>query len=191
MHRIASTLVRTAAVLVCAGCVSGTESPGRANVQAALPPGIRVVVVQVVPVKAGAIKNAGELKDAPQLFAGYLRDALAKKRPDWQVRLTDDPQRDMTVAAELAEVDGGDANLRFLIGFTAGAARSAARVSLVDRTGGSLAAAEISQVTACPVGLCTDPNEAMVRRNLQALAEEAAEFIADPAGYAKKQAAGS
>jgi len=39
--------------------------------------------------------------------------------------------------------------------------------------------------TACPVGLCTDSNEAMVRRNRQALAEEAVEFITDLAAYAK------
>ena len=191
MKRAASTLVLVAAGLGFDGCVSISESPSRANVQGPLPQGIRVVVVQAVPLKPGVVKNADELRGASELFAGYVRDALAKRRPDWQVKLVDEPQRDMTIATELLEVDGGSAGLRFWIGFGAGAIRSAAKVSLQDRAGGSLAAAEISQATACPVGLCTDSNEAMVLRNLQALAEEAVEFITDPAGYAKKEAARS
>jgi hypothetical protein len=38
----------------------------------------------------------------------------------------------------------------------------------------------------CPIGACVESTEATVRRNLQSLAGEVADFIVNPAEYEKK-----
>jgi hypothetical protein len=148
-----------------------------------------------VPLKPGAIKNVEGLTEAHQLFARYVKDALAPKQPGWQIKLADEegalPDRDITIRTELLEINGGSAALRFWIGLGTGATQSRVKVSILDKTGRDLATAEISERTMCPIGACVESNEATARRNLQGLAGEVAEFIMDPAAYEKKQQAGS
>jgi len=181
--------------LLGAGCVSTGELAKNVNIQAPLPSGIRTVVIQAVPMKPGALKNVEGLADAHQLFARYLKDALAPKQPGWQVRVADEQgalaDRDIIISTELLEIDGGSAALRFWIGLDTGATQSRVRVSILDKTGRDLLTTEISERTICPVGACTESNEAIADRNLQSLAGDVAEFILDPAGYQKKREAGS
>ena len=54
-----------------------------------------------------------------------------------------------------------------------------------------MATAKITERTMCPIGACVESNDATVRRNLQELAVEVAEFIVDPAAYEKKKESGS
>ena len=61
------------------------------------------------------------------------------------------------------------------------------KVSVLDKTGGELATAQIANRTICPVGACVESNEETVRRNLGSLAAETAAFIIDPAAYQKKK----
>ena len=75
----------------------------------------------------------------------------------------------------------------FWIGLSTGTILSKVRVSILDKTGKDLAKANISEHTGCPVGACTESTDAMVQRNLKNLAEDVAQFIADPAGYEKKK----
>jgi len=177
--------------LFLAGCVSIAELPERINIQAPLPQDIRSVVIQAMPMRPGTIKNVENLTDAPQLFARYVKDALALKRPGWQIKLADEesamPDRDIIITTELLEIDGGSAALRFWIGLTTGATQSTIAVSVLDKTGNNLATGKISERTICPVGACVESNEDTVRRNLQSLARDVAEFIMDPAEYEKKK----
>ncbi len=189
---------KTAAVLIslalfCPGCVSTGELPEHANIQASLPQGIESAVIRAMPMSPGTIKNVDKLSltDAPPLFAGYVKDALALKQPGWQIRIADTegamPDQHLIITTELLEIDGGSAALRFWIGLNTGATLSRVKVSILDRAGKDVASAKISERTACPVGACTESTEAIVQRNLKNLAEEVAEFIVDPAGYEKKK----
>jgi hypothetical protein len=129
------------------------------------------------------------------LFARALKETVELKQPAWQVRLAETQAAtggaDLTVATEIIDIDGGSAGLRFWIGFSAGAAQSTVAVSLLDKSGKELATAKITERTMCPIGACVESNDATVRRNLQELAVEAAEFIVDPAAYEKKKESGS
>jgi hypothetical protein len=185
--------VLTCVALFCAGCVSTGELAEHPNIQGALPADAQSAVIRAMPMSPGTIKNVEKLSltDAPPLFAGYLKDALALKRPGWQIKLAGDPGttsgQDLTITTELLEIDGGSAALRFWIGFNTGSTLSRARVSILDAAGKDLANAKISERTDCPVGACTESNEASIERNLKSLAEEVAEFIVDPAAYDKKK----
>lgn len=177
--------------ILFAGCTSVEQVSEGVSVQAPIPEGIRSAVIKAVPMKAGVVKNVKSLDDAPQFFARGLRDALAPKHPRWHIRLADEnggmPDPDITITTELVEIDGGSAALRFWIGFGAGAIVSKVKVSITDKTGKVLANSEISERTTCPLGVCTEENEPMVRGNLQGLAAGVAEFVTNPAEYEKKQ----
>jgi hypothetical protein len=125
------------------------------------------------------------------LFTRDVKDALALKQPGWQIKLADGESamadRDITITTELLEIDGGSAALRFWIGITTGAAQSTVAVSVLDKAGKNLATAKISERTICPVGACVESNEDTVRRNFRDLAAEVADFIMNPAEYAKKK----
>ena len=180
-----------ALVFLCAACVSVAELPEPVRVQAPLPQGTQLIIIRLVSVKPGIIKNADGLTDVSQLFTGYVRDALALKQPSWQIRLADErgttPEGDVNTTMEFVDIDGGSAGLRFWIGFSAGAAQSTVRVTILDKTGKDLASGTISERTMCPIGACAEGNAAMVRRNLQSLAGEVAEFIENPSQYEKKK----
>ena len=182
-------------VLFSAACVSVAELPERARIQAPLPQQIQSVMIRPTTMSPGAIKNVDGLTDAPEFFARSLKSALEAKQPRWQVRIVGEPgdisASDITITTQLANIDGGSAGLRFWIGFSAGAAESVANTTIFDKTGKELAAVTISERTMCPVGACVESNEATVRRNLQNLASEVAEFIVNPAEYEKKKASGS
>jgi hypothetical protein len=189
---------RTIGVLVslaflCAGCASTRGVAEHANIQGSLPQGAQSAVVRVMPMQPAAIKSAGNLSptDVPPLFARYLKDALALRQTGWQIRLADEESathdQEITISTELLEIDGGSAALRFWIGLNTGKAFSTVRVSLLDKAGKDLANIKISEQTVCPVGACTESNEDTIRRNLQSLAADVAEFVADPAGYDKKK----
>lgn len=177
--------------LFLAGCVSTAQLPEPISIQAPLPQDIRSVVIQAMPMRPGTIKNVENLPDAPQLFARDVKDALTLKQPSWQIKLAEEvdamPDRDITITTELLEIDGGSAALRFWIGITTGAAQSTVAVSILDKPGKNLATAKISERTICPVGACVESNEDTVRRNFRDLAAEVAEFIMNPAEYAKKK----
>ena len=189
MQKLAGLLISLA--LFCAACISVAELPEPVKVQAPLPQGARSVVIRPTAMKPGAIKNVEGLTDAPQLFARSVKDALGLKQPGWQIRLADEqgtiPGADITINTELLNIDGGSAGLRFWIGFSAGAAESTVKVSILDKTGKELATAQISERTMCPIGACVESNEDTVRRNLKSLAEDVAEFIMNPAEYEKKK----
>lgn len=179
--------------LVCGGCVSVTEVPQGVQVRTPVPQDTQVVVIHPTMLKLGAIKNVEGL-DAPQVLARSLCDTLKKHRPNWDIALADAksvvPERGIAIKTELLNVDGGSAALRFWIGLNTGAAESNVQVSILDKAGTELATAQVSTRTVCPVGACVDSNEATVRRNLQSLAEETAEFIIDPVEYEKKKRSG-
>ena len=181
--------------LYCAACVSVAELPERAKITGPLPKSVQTLVIRQIAMKAGAIKNVDGLTDAPQLFARALKEAVELKQPAWQVRLAETQAAtggaDLTVATEIIDIDGGSAGLRFWIGFSAGAAQSTVAVSLQDKSEKELATAKITERTMCPIGACVESNDATVRRNLQELAVEVAEFIVDPAAYEKKKESGS
>ena len=162
--------------------------------QAPVPQDTQSVVIRPTGLTPGAIKNVEGLTDAPQVFARSLRDALKEQRPAWESTLADGqsvvPERGIAITTELVNIDGGSAALRFWIGLNTGAAESAVKVSVLDKAGGELATARISNRTICPVGACVESNEATVRRNLESLAEETAAFIIDPAAYQKKKQSG-
>jgi len=183
----------TVLALVCAGCVSTAELQEGVRVQAPVPPDTQSVVIRPTVLRADAVKNVEGLTDAPQVFARSLRDALQKQRPTWESTLADAqsvvPERGIAVRTELVNIDGGSAALRFWIGLGTGAAESAVKVSVLDKTGAELATAQIANRTICPVGACVESNEDTVRRNLASLAEETAAFIIDPAAYQKKKQA--
>lgn len=185
------TRLLTFLTLVCAGCVSTAELQEGVRVQAPVPPDTQVVVIRPPVLTSGAIKNVEGLTDAPQVFARSLRDALQKQRPTWESTLADAqsvvPERGIAITTELLNIDGGSAALRFWIGLGTGAAESSVKVSVLDRTGGELATAQIANRTICPVGACVESNEETVRRNLDSLAAETAAFIIDPAAYQKKK----
>jgi hypothetical protein len=177
-------------MLFAAGCVSVAELPERVKIQAALPQKIQIVMIRPTTMSPGTIKNVDGLTDAPEFFARSLNSALEAKQPGWQVRMVDErgdiSGGDIAIATELVNVDGGSAGLRFWIGFSAGAAESTVNATIVDKTAKELATAKISERTMCPVGACVESNEATVRRNLQSLAAEVAEFIVSPTEYEKK-----
>src|SRR5262245_56603039 len=128
---VLATLRRTAVgfcvAAVCGGCVSTGELPEHASIHGPLPQHVRSVAIPAMPMKPGTIKNVEKLTlaDAPPLFTGYLRDALALKQPSWQIKPTggegapSDP--DLVMTTELLEIDGGSAALRFWIGLNTGA----------------------------------------------------------------------
>lgn len=188
------TFLLTVLGLFCAGCVTTAELQEGVRMKAPLPSDTQAVVVRPTALKPGAIKNVDGLTDAPQVFARSLRDALQKQRPTWESTIADAqgvvPERGIAVTTELLNIDGGSAALRFWIGLGTGAAESAVQVSVLDKTGGELATAQIANRTVCPVGACVESNEETVRRNLENLAQEAAAFIIDPAAYQKKKQAG-
>jgi hypothetical protein len=190
--RLANRLPLLLAVLV-AGCVSTAELPGRVNFQAPLPPGTQSVVIRALPMKPGTIRNAEGVADAPQLLARHVRDALALKRPAWKITVAEDPETaaaaDVAVTLEVLEIEGGSAALRFWIGLGTGATQSAVRVTTTDQAGRELASATITERTICPVGACVEANDATVRRNLQSLATDIADFVLDPVGYEKRKRA--
>lgn len=191
---------KTAGVLIslalfCTGCVSTGELPERANIESPLPHGVESAVIRAMPMSPGTLKNVDKLSltDAPPLFAGYVKDALALKQPTWQIKIADKegamPDQDLIITTELLEIDGGSAALRFWIGLNTGATLSSVKVSILDKAGKDVASAKISERTVCPVGACTESNEATVQRNLKNLAGDVAEFVVDPAGYDKKKGA--
>lgn len=96
------------------------------------------------------------------------------------------PDGGIAVMTELVNIDGGNEALRRWIGLGTGAVVSTVKVSVLDRTGRELATGQLSNRTMCPVGWCTESNEATVRRNLESLAEETAKLIIDPAEYQKE-----
>jgi hypothetical protein len=181
--------------LPAAGCVSTAELPGRVNFQAPLPPNTQSVAIRALAMKPGTIKNVEGLADAPQLLSRYVRDALALKRPAWKITVVDDPQAaadaEVAVTLELLGIEGGSAALRFWIGLGTGATQSAVRVTTADKAGKELASATITERTICPVGACVEANDATVRRNLQNLAMDIAEFVLDPVGYEQRKREGS
>jgi len=183
----------TSVALLCAGCVSTAPSSGYANVQRPVPEEVWSAVIRPMPMSPDTVKNVDNLTvtDAPSLFAGYVKDALALKQPAWEIKVSDQQgaahDEDLTITTELVEIDGGSAALRFWIGSNTGASLSRVRVSVLDKAGADVASAEISASTECPAGACTGSNEATVQRNLKKLAEEVAEFVVDPGGYDKKR----
>lgn len=179
------------AALAGAGCTTTEETAGRMSIQAQVPPETRSAVIRPVPMQPGALKNVKGLHDAPQIFAGHLKDALSPGRPAWRIIVADQnapaPETDITISAELTLVDGGSAAMRFWLGFGAGAITSVAQVSVSDKAGRALAAGEITQRTSCPLGACSEENEVLVRENLKQLAASAAEFVSNPVEYEKKR----
>jgi hypothetical protein len=141
-----------------------------------------------MPMQPGALKNVKGMDDAPALFAGALRDALAPKHPAWRIAVGD--AKSPVGDAELLEIDGGSAAMRFWIGFGAGAIVSRVKMNMRDHAGKVLATTDISQRTTCPLGACGEENQPMVRDNLKALAATASEFVSNPAEYEKRRAAG-
>jgi Domain of unknown function (DUF4410) len=141
-------------VLVCSGCVSTAELPERANIQAPLPQGTQSAVIRALPMKPGTVRNVEGVIDAPRMLVGYVKDALALKRPGWQIRLADEAgtsaDGDISIALELVEIEGGSAALRFWIGLNTGATQSVVNVSTVDKAGKALASTKISESTFVP-----------------------------------------
>lgn len=191
MKRIIAPLCLAA---LAAGCVSTQEAAGPVSVQASAPQEVRAALVRAMPMQPGTLKNVKGMDDAPALFAGALRDALAPKHPAWRIAVgeANSPVGDveLVIDTELLEIDGGSAAMRFWIGFGAGAIVSKVKVNMRDRAGKVLAATEISQRTTCPLGACGEENEPLVRDNLKALAASASEFVSNPAEYEKRRAAG-
>lgn len=187
--------VLVAFVLIVAGCVSTGELSKSTRIEGPLPPHIRSVVIVALPMRSGAITNVDGLTDAPQLFAEYVKSALAVKRSGWKIKVADGggtlADRALTINTELLQIDGGSAALRFWIGLGTGAIESRVRVSMLDSTGRLLNTAVLSEATICPVGACVESNETMTRRNLKSLAGDVAEFIIDPAAYERKHGTGS
>jgi Domain of unknown function (DUF4410) len=182
-------------MLFSAACISVAKLPERAKIQGPLPESVQSVVVRLTTMNPDAIKNVDGLTDAPTYFSRSLKTALEAKQPGRQVRLADEqgamPDGDIAVATELINIDGGSAGLRFWIGFSAGAAESLVNVTILDKAGKELASAKISARTMCPVGACVESNADTVRRNLNSLASEVAEFTLNPGEYEKKKGSGS
>jgi hypothetical protein len=182
-------------MLFSAACISVAKLPERAKIQGPLPESVQSVVVRLTTMNPHAIKNVDGLSDAPTYFSRSLKTALEAKQPGRQVRLADEqgamPDGDIAVATELINIDGGSAGLRFWIGFSAGAAESLVNVTILDKAGKELASAKISARTMCPVGACVESNADTVRRNLNSLASEVAEFTLNPGEYEKKKGSGS
>lgn len=184
-------LLSAVLILALAGCVSVTEAPPSITVDGLLPPDVNAAVIVAAAPGSGAIRNSGTLGDVPRLFALSVRDALAKKRPDWRLRIDDGGRdttgRELTITTQILDIDGGSAGLRFWIGFGAGAAEARARITLLDRAGNIIATAEIAESAICPLGVCGDSNEEMIQAGLQRLAAAAADFVVDPAGYRSRK----
>lgn len=179
------------AALAGAGCTTTEETAGRTSIQASVPQETRSAVIRAMAMQPGTLKNVKGLEDAPRIFAGHLKEALGPRRPAWRITVVDDkapaPEADVTIATELAQVDGGSAAKRFWLGFGAGAIMSVVQVSITDKSGRALAASEISQRTTCPMGACGEENEVLVRANLKQLAESTAEFVSNPAEFESKR----
>ena len=178
-------------VVLCAGCVSTAELSERSNTQAPLPASTQSATIRALPMAPGVAKNVEGVADAPRLLAGYVKDALATKRPALKISVVDAASAasggDVAITLEVLDIEGGSAALRFWIGLGTGATQSVARVSTADKAGKTLASGKISERTVCPVGGCTEANDAMVRRNLHDLAEEIVAFVLDPVQYEKDQ----
>ena len=175
-----------------AGCVSHS-TPQQLSISSTMPVGIRLVELQVLPVAPGTVRNFEQPKDVQKTLAQLLKSSLEAKQPDWQIRIVDtvaSPARgDIAVVTEVIEIDGGSAGLRFWIGFNAGAAQSAVRVRIQDKTGREVAAGNISTQRMCPIGACTVSNETMIDEALRALADEISEFVGNPSAYQKRHGA--
>lgn len=176
-------------VFLFTGCISTAELPEHANIQAPLPQSTQSATIRTLPMKPGTIRNVEGMADAPVLLAGYVKEALVLKRPGWRIQLADDPgapvKEDISITVELLDIDGGSAALRFWIGLNTGATQSVVQVSTADKTGKALASTKISENTVCPIGACVESNVEMVRRNLQSLGADIADFVLDPAQYEK------
>lgn len=176
-------------VALCAGCVSTAEVSERSNSQAPLPANVQSVTIRALPMKPGAAKNVEGVADAPRILAGYVKDALVTKRPALKVSVADGASaasgEDVAMTLEVLDIEGGNAALRFWIGLGTGATQTVARVSTADKSGKTFASGKLSERTVCPVGACTEANDAMVRRNLHDLAAEIVAFVLDPAQYEK------
>lgn len=173
-------------------CATIAETPEPINIRRSLPQNIRSVRVSVIPVNPAAAKNVEGMADADAILASGLREAFATTQPDWSIILASPnavTESDLSVFAELTQIDGGSAGLRFWIGFNAGEARSTAKVTVRDKTGEEVASTAIMQRTMCPIGACVESNEAIVRRNLESLAKEIAQFVTNPAQYQQKSQA--
>ena len=179
------------AALATAGCTTTEETAGRMSIQAQVPPETRSAVIRPMPMQPGTLQNVKGLHDAPQIFAGHLKDALSPGHPAWRITVADEkapaPEADITISTALMLVDGGSAAMRFWLGFGAGAITSVVKVSISDKSGRALAASEITQRTSCPLGACGEENEVLVRENLKLLAASAAEFVSNPAEYERKR----
>jgi len=182
-------------MLFSAACVSVAQLREPVKVQGPLPQNVQSVIVRPTLMNPAAIKNVEGLADAPTHFSRSLKSALENKQRGWQVRLADEqgatPEGDIVVQTELINIDGGSAGLRFWIGFSAGAAESQVNVTILDKAGKELATAKISARTMCPVGACVESNAATVRRNMDSLAGEVADFTTNPAEYEKTKGSGS
>jgi hypothetical protein len=147
-----------------------------------------------MPISPHSIKHLEGTVDYQLLIRRFLSEALALKQPNWQVKLWEDqnakPKSDLMVNMEILEIDGGSRGARFLIGQYAGAAQSAAQVSILDRDGKEIANTQMFEFTVCALGWCTESNEAMIVRNLESLSGQVADFITNPSEYAKSRAAG-
>ena len=169
--------------------------PERASIQGQMPAQVGSVFIEAQPMVPGTMKNVSKpvLGEAPAVFAGYVKDALALKRPGWQLTVAEKgrgaPGQDLVVTTQLLSVDGGSAALRFWIGLGTGGVESRVNVSIHDKMGLEVASTKLTMRTDCPVGACVESNDLVVERNLKDLATEVAEFVVDPAGYDKKKAA--
>jgi hypothetical protein len=168
-------------------CVSVADLPKPVNISGSIPEDTRSLAIRVAPSKPEVLNNAGGLVDAAPFLARYIRDAVALKRPDWQVKILEPgsptAESDLIASIEVASIDGGSAGLRFWIGFSAGATESTVAISLLGKGAKELAQATITERTMCPIGACIDSNENSIQRNLKSLAGEIASFITDPAAY--------
>ncbi len=177
-------------VFLCAAC--STSLPDQAQILGTLPQNTRAITIRSIPMKPGTVKNVeADMRDAPSLFARFLKQALTRKQPAWQVELlegqTGTPDSDFFVNTEIVDIEGGNSAARFWIGLGAGAAHTTVQVSLVDRSGKELANARISEPTVCPIGFCLDDNEVVIRRDLEILAGNVADFIINPAEYQRQK----
>ena len=152
-------------------CVCVAELRERVKLKSPLPQQIQSVMLPPTTMSPGTIKNATAAVDIDDLRCDRnisIRDVAAfinhSNLPALLLRLQ-----------------------RVLVGLSAGAAESVVIVTILDKTGRELATAKISERTMCPVGACVESNEATVRRNLQNLAGEVAEFV-NPGEYEKKKA---
>ncbi len=180
-----------AVLLLFGGCVGYTELPEPVKILRGIPADARSIAIHVLPATPGSVRNLETSADLSITLARSIREALARRKPDWRIEIregqTPPVKTDLALRSEFLEVDGGSTGMRFWIGFNAGATQSIVQVSILDGAGQELAASRISHSTMCPTGLCTDSNEKMLQRNFEGLADEIAQFVIDPTEYAKRK----